>query len=253
MKNEIEQQLVSLKEELNTLETQVQDLYDQRNSSVKEVIEPLFKEYGVLQFDSYLAVSDKYLYIQREKVTNEGKFFGKEDLVYLRIEDNKIHKNFYSTTDSSTFEFERMVVIGKVGEMVLKSGDTLLEVFDNVFRSYSELIREVYNSIAKIKGDIRTRENNLREMEKDEFIRLLRNGVEFNNDRFVTLQVKANKSVDITSLHLLDTKGKSAYIKYRSRYSGIEMYDTIRFINILEFVESKSNRNSVITVEEVVY
>lgn len=251
MKNEIESQLVSLREELNTLETQVQDLYDQRNNGLKEVIEPLFKEYGALQFDSYLTVSDRYLYIQREKVTPEGKFFSKEDLVYLRIEDNRIYKNFYSTADSSTYEYERMVIIGKVGEMVLKSGDTLLEIFDNIFRSYSELISGVYNSIAKIKGDIRTRENTLREMEKDEFMSLLRNGVEFDSDRFVTLQVKANKSVDITSLQILDTKGKSAYIKYRNRYNNSEVYDTVRLNNIIEFIESKSNRNSVITTEVV--
>ena len=35
MKNEIESQLVSLREELNTLETQVQDLCDQRNNGLK--------------------------------------------------------------------------------------------------------------------------------------------------------------------------------------------------------------------------
>ena len=49
MKNEIESQLVSLREELNTFESQLRDLEIQRDIAVKEAVEPLFKMHGILE------------------------------------------------------------------------------------------------------------------------------------------------------------------------------------------------------------
>ena len=255
MKNEIESQLVSLREELNTFQSQLRDLEIQRDIAVKEAVEPLFKMHGILEYDAFLEIRDNYFYIKRNKETNPNRLYI-DDLIYIRIEESNIYKSFYSTSDSSMFEYERMVILGRVGEMVLESGDDLTARYHNVSKTYSQLEREMNNKIYDTERSIRDKENQFKELEREEFIRLLLNGVEFDKETFVTLQLKFNRNTDLTYLQILNVKGKSAYIKYINRYNNISYHDTIRYSNILDFAGSKSYRNAVknapkVEVEEV--
>jgi len=244
MKNEIESQLVSLREELNTFQSQLRDLEIQRDIAVKEAVEPLFQMHGILEYDAFLEVRDNYFYIKRNKETNPNRFYT-DELINVRIEGADIYKSFYSTSDSSVFEYERMVILGRVGELVLESGDDLTARYHNVSKAYSQLERGMNNNIYDTERSIRDKENQLRELEREEFIKLLWNGVEFSRETFVTLQLKFNKIADITYLEILNMKGKSAYIKYINRYNDMVYHDTIRYSNILDFASSKSYRNAV--------
>lgn len=245
MKNEIESQLVSLKEELDTLQSQLRGLEIQRDIAVKEAVEPLFKMHGVLEYNAYLEVRDNYFYIKRNKGNQDGSRFYIDELIYIRIEGADIYKSFYSTSDSSIFEYERMVILGRIGELVLESGDDLTARYHNVNKTYSQLEREMNNKIYDTERSIRDKENKFKELEREEFIRLLWNGVEFDKETFVTLQLKFNRNTDLTYLQILNVKGKSAYIKYINRYNNISYHDTIRYSNILDFASSKSYRNAV--------
>ncbi len=244
MKNEIESQLVSLREELNTFQSQLRDLEIQRDIAVKEAVEPLFQMHGILEYDAFLEVRDNYFYIKRNKETNPNRFYT-DELINVRIEGADIYKSFYSTSDSSVFEYERMVILGRVGELVLESGDDLTARYHNVSKAYSQLERGMNNNIYDTERSIRDKENQLRELEREEFIKLLWNGVEFSRETFVTLQLKFNKIADITYLEILNMKGKSAYIKYINRYNDMVYHDTIRYSNILDFASSKSYRNAI--------
>ena len=244
MKNEIESQLVSLREELNTFQSQLRDLEIQRDNAIKEAVEPLFKMHGILEYDAFLEVRDNYFSIKRNKETNPNRFYT-DELICIRIEEADIYKSFYSTSDSSIFEYERMVILGRVGELVLESGDDLTARYHNVSKAYSQLERAMNDNIYNTERSIRSKENQFRELEREEFIRLLWNGVEFNKETFVTLQLKFNRSTDLTYLQILNVKGKSAYIKYINRYNNISYHDTIRYSNILDFAGSKSYRNAV--------
>ncbi len=62
------------------------------------------------------------------------------------------------------------------------------------------------NNIYDTERSIRDKENQFRELEKEEFIGLLWNGVVFNKETFVTLQLKFNKIADITYLEILNMK-----------------------------------------------
>lgn len=245
MKNEIESQLVSLRTELDTLQSQLRGLEIQRDIAVKEAVEPLFKMHGVLEYNAYLEVRDNYFYIKRNKGNQDGSRFYIDELINVRIEEADIYKSFYSTSDSSIFEYERMVILGRVGELVLESGDDLTARYHNVSKAYSQLERAMNDNIYDTERSIRSKENQFRELEREEFIRLLWNGVEFSKETFVTLQLKFNKSTDLTYLQILNVKGKSAYIKYINRYNNISYHDTIRYSNILDFADSKSYRNAV--------
>ena len=250
MKNEIESQLVSLREELNTFQSQLRDLEIQRDIAIKEAVEPLFKMHGILEYSAFLEIRDNYFYIKRNKETNPNRFY-LDELITIRIEGPNIYKSFYSTSDSSMFEYERMVILGRVGEMVLESGDDLTARYHNVNKAYSQLERAMNNNIYDTERSIRDKENQFRELEKEEFIGLLWNGVEFDKETFVTLQLKFNKIADITYLEMLNMKGKSAYIKYINRYNDMVYHDTIRYSNILDFVSSKNYRNAVKNVSKV--
>ena len=244
MKNEIESQLVSLRTELDTFESQLRDLEIQRDIAVKEAVEPLFKMHGILEYGAFLEIRDNYFYIKRNKETNPNRFYT-DELINVRIEGPNIYKSFYSTSDSSMFEYERMVILGRVGEMVLESGDDLTARYHNVSKTYSQLEREMNNKIYDTERSIRDKENQFKGLEREEFIRLLWNGVEFDKETFVTLQLKFNRNTDLTYLQILNVKGKSAYIKYINRYNNISYHDTIRYSNILDFASSKSYRNAV--------
>jgi hypothetical protein len=251
MKNEIESQLVSLREELNTFQSQLRDLEIQRDIAIKEAIEPLFQMHGVLEYNAYLEVRDNYFYIKRNKENQNDSRFYIDDLIYIRIEGPNIYKSFYSTSDSSMFEYERMVILGRVGELVLESGDDLTARYHNVSKAYSQLERAMNNNIYDTERSIRDKENQFRELEREEFIRLLWNGVEFSRETFVTLQLKFNRSTDLTYLEILNVKGKSAYIKYVDRYNNMAYHDTIRYSNILDFASSKSYRNAIQSTPKV--
>lgn len=244
MKNEIESQLVSLRAELDTFESQLRDLEIQRDTAVKEAVEPLFKMHGVLEYNAYLEVRDNYFYIKRNNENQGGRVYT-DELIYIRIEGADIHKSFYSTSVSSIFEYERMVILGRVGELVLESGDDLTARYHNISKAYSQLERGMNNNIYDTERSIRDKENQLKELEREEFIRLLWNGVEFNRETFVTLQLKFNRSTDLTYLQILNVKGKSAYIKYIDRYNNMIYHNTIRYSNILDFASSKSYRNAI--------
>ena len=250
MKNEIESQLVSLRAELDTFESQLRDLEIQRDTAVKEAVEPLFKMHGVLEYNAFLEVRDNYFYIKRNNENQGGRVYT-DELIYIRIEGADIHKSFYSTSVSSIFEYERMVILGRVGELVLESGDDLTSRYHNVNKAYSQLEREMNNKIYDTTRSIRDKENQFKELEREEFIRLLWNGVEFNRETFVTLQLKFNRSTDLTYLQILNVKGKSAYIKYTDRYNNMTYHDTIRYSNILDFTSSKSYRNAIKNVLKV--
>ncbi len=138
-----------------------------------------------------------------------------------------------------------MVILGRVGELVLESGDDLTARYHNVSKAYSQLERGMNNNIYDTERSIRDKENQLRELEREEFIKLLWNGVEFSRETFVTLQLKFNRSTDLTYLEILNVKGKSAYIKYIDRYNNMTYHNTIRYSNILDFASSKSYRNAI--------
>lgn len=233
MKNKIQSQLVSLREEYSKLETLSNNLSIACDYKVKEVVEPLFKMHGVLEYNAYLEVRDNYFYIKRAKPS-----YCDEELISLRINDKLLYKSFYSTNDSSNSEFERMIIIGRIGELVLESGDDLIARYNKVFNDSKEEQNEVYSNMRKLNFDIKELNNQLSQIEEVECIEILKEGVEFetdNNGYLPYLVFKSNESDKVSYVKVLDIKGKYTFIEYISGYSKYVSFAKVKNDNILDF------------------
>ena len=174
----------------------------------------------------------------------------------------QIQTSFYSTTDNSEFELRRMILIGKVGQIVLDQSQDILQKFNTIksdTRSEIQLARttegDLQREITSIKSQIQDikQANLLNQLETE--------GIEFTEDdpyRLPSLHINATKTISrVKNICITDktTSGKSADIKVKT----IEQYwDTntqsyvareaelvcrkVRMSNIESFIKHNSNK-----------
>jgi hypothetical protein len=225
-KLELEARLAKLDERFVALEVAT-------HQKIIEAIMPTFTKHRVLQFDSVVKVS-YYNSIQIERVKKNGY---KDTLLTLSIEDNnKIHKSFYSTNDNSMDEVYRMVILGKVGELILESSEEFVDAYrvarDTYDAEHHVLLKERYeiqDGLAKVK-------DNLRAAQLEDTLQLLRKGVRFVK-HVPHLTIKYSTSINIQYLRVVHESGANAIIEveyYRANYSETMK---VRFDNIVKFAK----------------
>ena len=201
----------------------IQERTDQYNEVIDEVFEGVFKE-----SDSVNVSSSTWSRSIDVSVCRGGKY---DEILRFSIrpvkyaEDSpfeKIETGFYSTSDSSEYELERMITIGKVGSVLLNRGDELCSLFNEVADSYKATLAAIENELSYAKGnlvDIRLEETKLRK--EALMTKLETEGIEFgfseeNRRENTSFEIKFNWTVNnVTKVKLLSTSssGKSARLE----------------------------------------
>ena len=148
-----------------------------------EAMEYFFPE--ILNDSTHLEVSDNYVYFKRK---HEDYTYPKDVLTlclrgksWRDEEIDRIETSFYSTTDDSKFELERMILLGNVAKILLDYSDDIIANWNCVVKKYESILSDAHKDVWNMEKEITTLENEIAQIkkaarEKD----LFDNGVEFD-------------------------------------------------------------------------
>ena len=132
---------------------------------------------------------------------------------------DRITANFYTTSSFSMFEFNRMVLIGKVGAVLRDFHDDILAEFNSILDKYATELEELAEQIWKVKKEIEKLKLEISEIEKNIALQAFeKDGIQFSlpdNEEFWRLpkmDIKWDTDINqITKVRMLSktSSGKS--------------------------------------------
>lgn len=256
--------VVKKKAEEEKLNLKLEELKGKKQKKLTEEMATYFS--GILcdpDGDAFIEVSDSYIYF---KMQHEDYKYPKEILsLSLRgeswsdAERSRIETGFYSTTENSIFELNRMVVIGKVGQILLDFSDDILASWNSVVDDFKEDIDKARKALWAKEAEIREHEKEITDLKNAELSKkLVSEGIQFEVDeenlyRLPQLDVRFDWTVkNIRSMRILDkTKsGKSADIEIGTIH---KTYNSDKGEYELVFRNNKYERVRMDKIEYVVY
>ncbi len=139
-----------LKSELENFKNTLGAVKAERSSEYKAVAEKYFGEVLTIEGDKVNATDERIEFLRNCPERN----YDKEVLtVYLRGEsfrDNdvsRIETGFYSTSENSEFELNRMVLLGKAAEIIIDHKDDILAEWNFVTESFSGKINDARKKV----------------------------------------------------------------------------------------------------------
>lgn len=264
---ELQKQIDQLQIERNTYDDRYDSLKNERDVELREFFKVVFDDY--LLDDMSIEASDRGVKIERNI---EGKWNKELITIYFQKESyssdaeiTKLEPSFYSTVVDSTFELERMVLIGSIGKVLLSDYDKILErvnqIVDYTKQEREECLDKRYDLDSKI-SKIRS---SIREIEKQQlFDKFEKEGLEFkvNKERpfkMPSIVIRFDCSVNrIKSIKLIDkTKsGKSGTLEivtYSKAWNNVtkqhddqftvDVYKNVRMDNIESFLDEYADKS----------
>ena len=191
--NLIEEIISKKQAEKNKLVEKRQKIELDKRVELTEAMEYFFPE--LLNDDTHLEVSDSYVYFKKKR---EDYTYPKEVLTLSlrgkswRDDDiEKIEAGFYSTTDNSIFELERMVLIGSVGRILLDYSDDIIANWNCVVLKYKDLLSNARKKVWDKEKEISELDNQVTELKKAALkAKMMSDGIEFTEG--ITLGARWN-------------------------------------------------------------
>jgi hypothetical protein len=265
----LEQKLVQLQEKRNQAGIVCRDLEEARIDIISRMIHEYFEE--VLEEGDTIKVSSDRVEFTRPQ---EGYKYNKELLtLYFNSKDwrdeeaDRIETSFYSTSENSEYELRRMVLIGKVGQIVLDFKDDILGKFNQIKADTKEELSKARKVEWGIEKEIREVNNQIDKIKKENlFSKLEKEGIEFElpEDKSVNelpnIDVKFNRIIyNIKGLQIVGktASGKSADLRLKvmsniwnpdtksyNEKEDIKVVEKVRMDNIERFLQYNSERIS---------
>jgi hypothetical protein len=251
---------------IETLKSRIESIYDEEkkidltyNNDISDFLTPYLNHYNILENGFYLEVSGNYFRISRKRGDEN---YGREMITISsreRWDDhsttiNKIEVSFYSTSENSIFELERMIVIGKVGQLLLNHNDAIVEGVNNLYSISKDNSRIFSKERWELERQVKEFNKLLDVLNIQEAMDKLKTGINFEDTSrsYPRLRFRGNDDSVIKSLKIANTKGKSAYIEYVSGHSNKISHDTIRIKNLEVFVQYYKDMILDVKQEEIV-
>ena len=130
-------------------------------------------------FGEFLTEEGDELQVSRDRVefrridpTSTSKW--KKDILtlYFRSKDwrsseiNEIDTSFYSTSDNSLFELQRMVLLGKVGEMLIDHSDDIIAGHNKIISDYAGTLRKADMAVNELRVQLTAFEKEIEVIEE---------------------------------------------------------------------------------------
>jgi hypothetical protein len=265
----LEQKLVQLEEKRKQASIARQNLEEARVDIISRMIHEYFED--VLEEGDVIEVTSARVTFKRPQ---QGYSYLK-DLVelYFKSKDwrdetaNEIQTSFYSTTDNSEFELKRMVLIGKVGQIVLDFYDDILARYNQIISDTKEKVSKAGEVVWDIEKEIREVRNQITVIEKENLLTKLENeGIEFklpegkSINELPNIDVKFDRIIyNVKGLQIIKktASGKSAdlHLKVMSNIwnpdtqsynerEDIKVVEKVRMDNIERFLLNNTKRIS---------
>jgi hypothetical protein len=241
MKNTITSRIQEVEQKLSFL--------DQKIESINTVYQELELAFITPFLEKYNIVSEEYFLVHQYdafaiNTLKDGIY--RDELVSFRIcnssyslegdRERIISTSFYSTNANSDFELNRMIIIGKVGQMLLDNKNNIISGWNELSKKRSIETKETHREMGVLEKELRELKLSLKEIEKEEVYDKLRGGVHFKMDDFITLNLNNTESRCIVYIKLLSTKNKSVVIKYIGHNDEDFSTATVRVMHLEKFI-----------------
>ena len=253
MKSVIKNQIQEVKQKISFLDQKREGIDKVYQDLEVAFITPFLEQYNILSEEYFLKYSYNSFSIN---ALRDGIY--REELVSFRIhepsysfgeeKERVISTSFYSTNTSGEFELNRMVVIGKVGQMLLDNKSNIITGWSELNKKYGSEIKGNNDEVYALEKELRELKLSLREIEKEEMYNILSEGVHFKMDDFVTLNINNKESRYLSYIKLLSAKNKSVVVKYIGHRDEDFTTATVRLMHLERFIISYSN---LLTPKEV--
>ena len=167
-------------------------LLEKRESVKSDKIDALSRIYmqyfgDCLVNDDTIKVSDTSVYFMR---FNPDCNYHKEVLaIYIRPkswldeEADSIETSFYTTNANDDFELNRMILIGKVGQVILDFKDDIIAGYNSVQDEFKDKLSELSKEIWKLEREMSDLKSEIETIEKNALLdKLEKDGLEFKVD-----------------------------------------------------------------------
>jgi hypothetical protein len=197
----LEQKLSQLQEKRNEADLACDKLEASRGDLLTAMFNEVFAP-ALEPTDVLVVSSDRVQFTRPEP----GRSYLKEVLdLYFRSEDwrselaTDIQTSFYSTTDNSEFELRRMILLGKVGQIVLDQSQDILQKFNAIKSDTKAEISQARTIVWDLGREITAVKSQIQGIEEENLLTQLETeGIEFDVDDLHKLP-----SLDITVNHYI--------------------------------------------------
>ena len=218
-----------------------------------------FKGFPLTSIESYDFDDIKF------KMPKEG-YTRPQDICSIRLSksdytNNKFDKmglSYYSTTEVSDWEIQRLILIGKIAQVVQDEKESIFNAIKTIPAKNNKLISKLRKQIWALESEISSiKAEERRVNRKNALVLLFKEGIEFNvggglkgcairNDHYVrnikkikflrwTNENKLSLSVEITTTYPSVFKDKDNGID-----DSIEVYNKVRLFNLDHFINLKA-------------
>jgi hypothetical protein len=225
----LEQKLVQLQEKRDAAGLVCRELEDARIDQLSAMFNEIFTS-ALEPTDVLVVLSDRVQFTRPELGCNYNKqvldlYFKNKD--WSSQTATQIQTSFYSTTDNSEFELRRMILIGKVGQIVLDQSQDILHQFNTIKSDTRPEIQLARTTEGDLQREITSIKSQIQDIEQENLLNQLETeGIEFTEDdpyRLPSLHINATKTISrVKNIYITGktTSGKSADIKVKT----IEQY-----------------------------
>jgi hypothetical protein len=260
----LEQKLVQLQEKRNAAGLVCRELEDARIDQLSAMFNRVLE--SALEPTDILEVSSDRVRFTRPQ---PGYNYNKEVLdLYFRSKDwsssvaDQIETSFYSTTDNSEFELRRMILLGKVGQIVLDQSQDILHQFNTIKSDTQAEISKARTAEWDLEREMTNIKKSIQSLDLANLLNQLETeGIEFEEAdpyRLPTLDITATRCIrQVKSIRITDrtASGKSADIKVKTIEQAWDMFTEsyvereaefvchkVRMSNIESFIMNNSTR-----------
>ena len=220
----IKKAIISNEKEIDKLKTKRSKVEESKTDALSRMYLKYFGE--CLVDDDTIEVSDTYCYFKRfdpdYNYHKEMMSISVRPKSWLDDEADSIETSFYTTNANDDFELNRMILIGKVGQVVLDFKDDIIAGYNSVQDEFKDKLSELNKEIWRLESEIREHESEIETIEENALLdKIEKEGLEFEVDkdnlyRLPQLDIRFDFNIrHIRKIKVLDkTKsGKSADIE----------------------------------------
>ncbi|MCH1613086.1 MAG: hypothetical protein L7S72_07305 [Flavobacteriales bacterium] len=247
----IKKAIISNEEKIAELKTERSKVEESKTDALSRMYLKYFGE--CLVNDDTIEVSDTYCYFKRfdsdYNYHKEMLSISVRPLSWRNEEADKIETSYYSTSTNNEFELKRMILIGKVGQVILDFQDDIIAEYNSTRASFKVEISKFNREIWALEKKVREMNSEINTIENDALMKKVEiDGIEFEVDeenlyRLPDLDVRFDwnvkniKKIKVTSKTKSGKSGDLELVTVRKNWnSEKDEYETVYYTNTYERV-----------------
>jgi hypothetical protein len=181
----IKKAIISNDEKIAELKTKRSEVEESKTDALSRMYLKYFGE--CLVDDDTIEVSDTYCYFKRF----DSDYNYHKEMLSISVrpkswrneEADKIETSFYSTSANNEFELKRMVMLGKVGQVILDFQDDIIAEYNSVKDEFKDEISNFNKEIWALEKKVREMNSEIDTIENDNLMEKVESdGIEFKVD-----------------------------------------------------------------------